>query len=76
MVKITGRIREATEGKGLWLFIDREGDIKNSPDDIFSALGVTEREEDTAGRVAYAILPEEVRAIKEACDEWLAENEG
>ena len=73
-MKLTGRIREANEGKGLWLFIDREEDIKTHPDDIMNALGISDREEDGAGRVAYAVLPEEVVVIRDACNEWLKEN--
>lgn len=74
MDKITARIRKPSTGKGLWLFVDREGDMKNHPDDIINALGISEREEDKPGRVAYAILPQEIKAIRDACNEWLKEN--
>ena len=73
MIKITARIRKA-KGKGLWLFIDREGDIKNNAEDIANVLGVGTRDEDEAGRVAYAIVPEEVIAIRDACNEYLEAN--
>lgn len=51
----------------LWLIVDREQTelTLRRLDDII------ERPEDTDNGVAYAILAEEVEAIRDACEEWL-----
>jgi hypothetical protein len=69
---VTARIRPAT-GRGLWLFVDRAGDNRVSAEDL-NEFGFT-REEDELGRVAYAVLPEEIAAIRDACDAWLADRD-
>ncbi len=69
---VSARIRPS-EGRGLWLFIDQIGMNKVSAEDL-NMLDFA-RIENEAGQVAYAILPEEVEAIKQACEEWLAAQE-
>ncbi len=69
---VTARIRPSN-GRGLWLFVDRVGDSKTAAADLNGF--VSTREEDELGGVAYAILPEEVQAIKTACEDWLSTQE-
>jgi hypothetical protein len=57
--------KDTKNSKGLWLII--EGD---KPADIEGIMGML-RTEDSAGNVAYAIVQEEVEAIRDACDKWL-----
>ena len=71
MGKVTARICKA-DGRGLWLFVDAPGVRKNSADDLNEHIKETLGVRDT-GSVAYAILPEEVEAIRDACQEWLEE---
>ena len=70
-MKPTARIRPAKDD-GLWLFVDAPGVRKNSADDLNEHIKETLGVRDT-GSVAYAILPEEVEAIRDACQEWLEE---
>lgn len=72
MGKVTARIRK-TDGHGLWLFVDAPGVRKNSADDLNEYIKDTLGVRDT-GSVAYAILPDEVEAIRDACQEWLEDN--
>lgn len=70
-MKPTARIRNANDG-ALWLFVDPPQAIKVSADDlnnfIEERLGLRD-----AGSVAYAIMPDEVEAIRDACNAWLEE---
>lgn len=61
-MNITARISSSKSDKGLWLFIDKKEGINH----IAHALSV-----DDPGGTAWAILPEEVEAIRNACNEWL-----
>lgn len=63
MSALSGRIRKAKDGKGLWLFIDKGGS-KASPFDLPLAP-------EELGDVAYAIREEEVEVIRDACNEYL-----
>lgn len=71
--KVTARIRQATSDKGsdaLWLFIDRVPNKKTTADDVKNILGLKGRMEDEES-VAYAILKSELKAIREAIDNYL-----
>lgn len=59
----------------MWLLVGRPGQNKVSAEDLNTIVGSNPREEDLAGEVAYAILPEEVSAIRDACEVWLDEQE-
>lgn len=65
----TARIRPAKDG-ALWLFVDHPGENKVSADDLTESIKehLSLRE---PGAIAYAILPEEVEAIRDACNDWL-----
>lgn len=70
MPTVTARIEPAggRNQSGLWLFIDNHADlqfdhgiVESSRDDLL----------DEAGRVAMPLLPEEVEAVRDACQAWL-----
>jgi len=69
MNKPTARIRPA-KNDALWLLVDPPGANKMAAEDlntfVTETLGIRD-----AGAVAYAILPNEVEAIRDACNEWL-----
>lgn len=67
-MKTTARIQQAKSGE-LWLFVDAPDKPITADDSstfIQDTLGVRE-----PGGAAYAILPEEVEAIRDACNEYL-----
>ena len=70
MPKITARISPVVDGRGLFLLIDSPitQDSTDTPDQ-FDLL----RDDylNTAGDVAFPILPEEIEAIRDACQKWL-----
>lgn len=70
--EVTARIRQAESGR-LWLFIDQLEANRVSVEDV--DLFTASRMEDEAGSVAYAILPAEVAAIRDACNAWLNEQD-
>jgi hypothetical protein len=65
-MKPTARIVN-TKDKGLWLFVNKPDNTDDLSEHFKKALDV----DDSIGSVAYAILPEEVEAIRDACQEWL-----
>lgn len=69
---VTARIRPA-KGGALWILIDREGKNKASAEDLNWIQGDSPRSDDDLNNVAYAILPDEVTAIRDACEVWLDE---
>lgn len=58
--------QDTKNSKALWLIVETE----DKPAEIETIMG-TLRTEDSAGNVAYAIVEEEVEAIRDACDKWL-----
>ena len=72
MSKLSGHIKEDAGGKGLWLII--ENDNATHSFDVFSDEFAIPRNEDIAGGVAYAILPEEVEVIRDVCNEYIEKN--
>lgn len=73
MNKIIAKIVNAKSKKvtnSLWLLVSR--DENKSIEDYFkTVLGITDRDEDN-NSVAYAIQADEVLAIRDACNEYLA----
>lgn len=68
MSKLASKITEDKNGKGLWLVINSDGnrDFDKSADEF-----ALPRDNDVAGGVAYAVLPEEIEAIRYACNDYL-----
>lgn len=58
--------KDTKNSKALWLIVETE----DKPAEIETIMG-TLRTEDFEGNVAYAIVEEEVEAIRDACDKWL-----
>ena len=50
--------KDTKESDALWLIVERE-DIK------------ADRKEDSAGNIAYAIIEDEVKLIRDACNDYL-----
>jgi hypothetical protein len=69
MGNLTGRIKQEENGKGLWLLVDDLGGqrAENLIDELTQP-----REK---GNVAWAVLPEEIEAIRDACNDYLRDKE-
>lgn len=69
----TARIRPSKDGKGLWLFIDEPNLSKAAVEDVemFNHIKDFPDVKSKVGGVAYPLMPEEVEAIRDACNEWL-----
>jgi hypothetical protein len=58
--------RDTKKSEALWLIIEK---TDKSPE-LASIMGEL-RIEDLADNTAYAILPDEVKLIRDACNDWL-----
>ena len=56
--------------EALWLYVSRTKEKSEMVEELKDILGV-HREEDSQEDLLHAILDDEVRAIRDACDEWL-----
>lgn len=73
MSGLTSKITVDKSGKGLWLVVDNTG-ADRSYDHFADELALP-RDQDIAGGVAYAVLPEEIEAIRDACNAYLEDKQ-
>jgi len=69
MGNLTGRIKEDKNGEGLWLLVDKVG--SSQADNLIEEQPLSRE----SGSVAWAVLPEEVEAIRDACNDYLRDKE-
>lgn len=75
MSKVKATIENLSENPNeLWLIVSRELTPELHKKIKTELSGVDSRLEDSKENVAYALLANEVEAIRDACDEWLELN--
>lgn len=62
--------KDTKNPKALWLYVTRNPQGSDMLESIQSIMGMRRTEGDEEN-TAYAILPDEVEAIRDACNEWL-----
>lgn len=72
MVKVKAVIENTSQNPNeLWLIVSRDLTPERHEKIKAELSGVDKRSEDDTENVAYALLADEVEAIRDACDEWL-----
>jgi len=69
MGNLTGQIKEDKNGGGLWLLVDKIGSSR--AENLIEEQPLSRE----TGSVAWAVLPEEIEAIRDACNDYLRDKE-